>query len=362
MRDIIIATGTLGGGGAERVFLNLANEMSEQGMRVHVLVTSTRKVQSYPLSQSIILDSCTSEKKNKAVKIIDKFVQIHRYLKNHPDSAVISFFPDVSAYCVFASVGCHVRTIVSERNDPRSIPEKKVMRKIRDAAFSRADVCVFQTQDAMNYFPEKVRKKGYIIGNPIRAEDFPSPRAIRERDKIILAVGRIVPQKNFLLLLKAWEKIEKKYPDYVVQIYGNQNSHGGIYTEELQQYIEGHNLQGRIELMGFSNDIYSVMNRAAIYVSPSNFEGMSNTMLEAMAMGLPSIVTDCPVGGARSVIESGRNGILVPIQDVDALASAMDELLQNESMREQFSQESVQIRKTLSIHRIAQEWIHLIQE
>lgn len=359
-KEVIIATGTLGGGGAERVFLNIGNEMSKRGIQVKVLVTGSRPAESYPLDDSVTVDVIRSNKNNKILKIVDKFVKFRRYLREHRGSTVISFFPDVSAYCVLASVGIHNKNIVSERNDPNIIPRKKYMKFIRNMAFRFADFCVFQTQDAMDYFPSGVRKKGTIINNPINSDEMPKIKPIEDRDKVILAVGRIVPQKNFLMLIKAWELIEMKYPGYILKIFGDQTYRNGVFTEEIQNYIDEHRLNCRVSLMGFSNDIYTEMNKAMIYVSSSDFEGMSNTMLEAMAMGVPTIATDCPIGGARTVIRDGENGILTPVGDVRKMAEAIENVLGSSAERKKLSYAAREVRMEMSIQKVCDEWIKLL--
>lgn len=360
MKEVIIATGTLGGGGAERVFLNIANEMSARGISVRILVTGSRPAQSYPLDNSIIVDKISSTKKNKVVKIIDKFYQFRKYLKEHEGSTVISFFPDVSAYCVFSSIGIHNKNIVSERNDPNTIPRKKYMKKIRNVAFRFADWCVFQTEDAKNYFPEVVRNKGIVINNPISSEKLPQPNDAASREKIILAVGRIVPQKNFLMLIKAWELIEKRYPEYALHIYGDKTYRDGVFADEIQKYIDDHGLGARVFLMGFSSDIYTIMNKAMIYVSSSDFEGMSNTMLEAMAMGVPTIATDCPIGGARTVIRDGENGILTPVGDEKKMSTAIERMICNPKDRAMLSNMAQKVRVDMSVQKVCDEWIKLL--
>ena len=360
MKEVIIVTGTLGGGGAERVFLNIANEMSSRGIKVRILVTGSRPAQSYPLAKEIIVDKISSSQKNKVMKILDKSFQFRKYFKEHEDSTIISFFPDVSAYCVFTTMGLRNKNIVSERNDPNIIPRKKYMKKIRNTAFRFADCCVFQTNDAKEYFSKSVQHKGVIIGNPISAEKLPQPNNLEEREKIILAVGRIVPQKNFLMLIKAWERIEKKHPEYILQIYGDKTYRDGVFTSEIQEYIDSHNLKERVQLMGFTNNIYEVMNHAMIYVSSSDFEGMSNTMLEAMAMGVPTIATDCPVGGARAVIQNGENGILTAVGDEVKMAEVIEFLICNPDERERLSTSAQRVRMDLSLQKICDKWIKLL--
>lgn len=359
-KEVIIATGTLGGGGAERVFLNIANNMAQQGICVRILVTGSRPAQSYPLDDNITVDKIKSVKTNKFLKIIDKFFQFRRYFKTHEGCTVISFFPDVSAYCTLAGVGLKVCNVVSERNDPNTIPRKKYMKVIRNTAFRIADKCVFQTEEAKSYFPCCVQKKGTIIPNPLVASKLPKPKKVSERSKIIILAGRIVPQKNFKMMLEAWNVLKNEFPDYEVHIYGDTTYQNGIFAEELEKYIQENGLKDMVKLKGFCTDIYEKMNDASIYVSTSDFEGMSNTMLEAMAIGTPTIATDCPIGGAKAIIEDGKNGILIGVGDLQGLISALRKLLKDSAMRERLSQEGIKLRKKLDVGSVCQMWCKLL--
>ncbi len=355
MKKLIIATGTLGGGGAERAFLNIANEMIKRDVEVHVLVTGSRPAVAYEMDDRIIVDTIASGKKAKIFKIFDKFFQFRSYFKKHKGSTVISFFPDVSAYCTIASLGILVKNVVSERNDPNTIPRKRYMKMIRNLAFRLADVCVFQTEDAKAYFPKKVQKKGVVISNPIAVEKLPVSKPLSEREKIVILVGRIVPQKNFKMMLDAWAVLKDEFPSYEVHIYGDKTYRDGIFTAELEQIIEEKSLDG-VKLMGFSTEVYAKMNEATVYVSTSDFEGMSNTMLEAMAIGTPTIATDCPIGGARTIIRHRENGILIPVGDVNALVTELRALLQDEEAWKHLSAGGVQLREGLNVQAICTRW------
>lgn len=360
MREIIIATGTLGGGGAERVFLNLANEFANNGRNVRVLVTGSRPAESYPLSEKVIVEKILSNKDNKLLKIFDKMSQFRKYFKKHREAIVISFFTDVSAYCVLTSFGLGIKNVVSERNDPNKIPQKRRMRILRNFTFGLAEACVFQTEDAKKYFSGKIQRKGHVIFNPINTATLPDPIAISQRKKIVIAVGRIVPQKNFLMLLKAWNKIKEKYFDYELHIYGDKTYGNGLFTTELEQYIDSHHLRQSVKLKGFSNDIYTAMNEAMLYVSSSDFEGMSNTMLEAMAIGTPTIATDCPIGGARAIISNMENGILTTVGNADELSNAIVQVLDDDRLKEKLSCNGQKLRESMSIQKTADRWMELI--
>lgn len=360
MKKVVIATATLGGGGAERAFINIANKLSEMGVEVKIMASGSRSVEPYRINSCIKVDRIVSLKSNKILKIIDKLNKFRKYFKQHKDYTFISFFPDVSAYCILASWGLRVRNIVSERNDPNTIPRKRYMKLIRNLAFRYASYCVFQTEDAKNYFGSSVRGKSIIISNPINTAILPIPNSIEKRKDIIIAVGRVVPQKNFGLLIRSWAMIADEFPSWQVHIYGDTTYRNGIFTKELSEEIRKLNVEGRIIFMGFSNEIYSKMNEASIYVSTSDFEGMSNTMLEAMSIGTPTIATDCPIGGARTIIEDGKNGILIRVGDEVGLVLSLRELILDADKRRRLSNEGVKLRDSLDIATVCKYWIEII--
>lgn len=359
-KHVVIATATLGGGGAERAFINIANQLVDMGVDVKIMASGSRPVKAYPIDDRIPIEVISSNRSNKLLKIIDKLSQFRKYIKRHRQYTFISFFPDVSAYCVLASMGLNVRNIVSERNDPYTIPRKKYMKRIRNWAFRHASFCVFQTEDARNYFPEAVRAKSAIIFNPINVTALPLPKPISARKKIIIAVGRVVPQKNFGLLIKSWARLYRKHPDWIVSIYGDTTIHDGVFTKPLDDMIDKLELGQSITFKGFSDRIYEKMNEASIYISTSDFEGMSNTMLEAMAIGTPTIATDCPIGGAKAIIKNDKNGILVKVGDVNGITSALERLIEDADLREQLSNNGILLRKELNVANISSKWIEII--
>lgn len=360
MKKVVIATATLGGGGAERAFINIANQLVEMGVEVIIMASGSRPVEAYKINEKIKIDKILSSHNNKFLKIIDKILKFRKYLKQHKDYTFISFFPDVSAYCVFAGIGLGIKNIVSERNDPNTIPRKKFMKRIRNWAFRYASFCVFQTEDAKRYFSDPIRKKSIVIPNPINVASLPAPNLIDKRKNIVIAVGRVVPQKNFGLLIKSWAKIANEFPEWKVEIYGDTTYHNGVFTNKLLENIKTLNLENSVIFKGFSDDIYAKMNDASIYISTSDFEGMSNTMLEAMAMGTPTIATDCPIGGAKMIIDNDVNGCLVKVGDDEGIAKSLRELIIDIDKRRRLSHESVKLRSKLDIANICSIWLKII--
>ena len=129
-------------------------------------------------------------------------------------------------------------------------------------------------------------------------------------------------------------------------IYGQ-----GKEEKRLESQIEELGLKDAVSLPGFAEDIHQKMLDAMLYVSSSDYEGISNSMLEALGMGVPTIATDCPVGGARMVIQNGVNGLLVPVKDANALYNAMKRIIEDKNFMEMISKEATKILKKYPLEK-----------
>ena len=178
-----------------------------------------------------------------------------------------------------------------------------------------------------------------------------------KREHRIVNFCRIEPQKNLKLAVDAFNLIRKEFPDYTLEFYGD-----GAQKQELEKYVDSLQLEDRVIFHGYSSCIHEKIINASLFVSTSDYEGISNSMLEAMAIGLPTICTDCPPGGAKSVISDGINGLLVPVRDVEKLAEAMRTVLKNESMQNEMSIKASLLAGALEPSVIAKKWINFADE
>ena len=169
---------------------------------------------------------------------------------------------------------------------------------------------------------------------------------------MIVSAGRLAPQKNQKMLITAFSKIANQYPDYNLTIYGE-----GALRQFLEQQISDLGLQERVFLPGNITDLHTQIKTSAFFVMSSDFEGMPNALIEAMALGLPCISTDCPCGGPKTLIREKENGLLIEVGDSDALADAMATLIENQSLAFEMGQNAVAIRDRLSMEMIGKEWV-----
>lgn len=350
-KEIIIVTISMGNDGAERVLSELSREWVRQGNKVTIIQTGAGNYGvSYQLDNKIEIINIRAKSGFKPVRYLQEVNGLIKILKQRPNATVVSFIVASIFLCGVASLFVKNRIVVSERNNPKECPAGKIQQKLRDWAFTRADVCVFQTEYARQMFSKRIQKKGIIIPNPING-NLPD-RYVGERRKSIVAACRLHPQKNLPMLLNAFAIVHKDYPEYVLEIYGQ-----GTEKEHLLNIAEDLGIKESIYMPGFVDDILEKINSATMYVSSSDYEGISNSMLEAVGMGVPSVVTDCPVGGARLIIENEINGILVPVGDSLKMAEGIKRIISDKILAEKISDNGYKIRERLPLEKIANEWI-----
>ena len=162
------------------------------------------------------------------------------------------------------------------------------------------------------------------------------------------------------MLIEAFVEVHKKHPDYDLKIFGPDSFDGT--KQVLENTIRDNNADGYIKLMGGSDHLEKDLIKGAMAAFSSDFEGMPNAMLEAMALGLPVIATDCPPGGPRMVINSGENGLLVPVGDKEAMVKAINELIENPEYADRLGKNASKISEIANAEAIYREWEKYLKE
>jgi glycosyltransferase involved in cell wall biosynthesis len=216
--------------------------------------------------------------------------------------------------------------------------------------FRFADGVVLQTKQSMNFFPKKVQQKSVIMSNPLNPA-FLNKRYVGERENVIVTVGRLDENKNQAMLIHAFSHIATEFPNLKLVIYGDGECKG-----KLEDLVRSKNLMDRVTLPGSISDVPEHIYNARIFALTSNTEGMPNTIIEAMALGLPVISTDCPCGGPAELIEDGVNGLLVPVGDAFALADAFRKILVDTELEHKLQENSAKITQKLAPDKVNKEW------
>lgn len=347
MKRIMFVTNHLYGGGSERVLVSLANKFSELGNEVIVIAFNAKE--KYPINKQIIIQEI-----GDSSSLIKQSYAIRKQIVAHKPDAIISFEYFVNLSTIIAAYRLRTKVIVSERNDPARVGSGLGKDQLRSFLYRYCDVLVCQTPDAKAYFPAKVQEHTTVIPNPLK-ESLPIPFS-GTRKKVVVNFCRLNEQKNLTLLLDAFSEFHHKYNDYRLIIYGD-----GPEKEKLNRYIAVQKLEDCVELRSNVQNVLELVIDSSMFVSSSDYEGLSNSMLEAMAIGIPTICTDCPCGGARMIIDNGNNGLLVPVNNKGALVNAMERLADNEELAIRLSQNAVKIRENLFIDKIVDKWKELLQ-
>ena len=351
---VMIILNDLGNGGVERVLSTIANYLCSSHMDVSILAISSSKI-SYKISENInykFVPVKTVYSKIPIAHEIKGMLCILKEIKKENPHWLIGFDDSIIIRFVPGAWLLRKKILVSERIDP-SIYKNPIVRLLRYLSYNMANIVVFQTPDAQSFFSKRIQKKSVIIPNPLK-KNLPIHDTNSNND--IIMACRLRAQKNIYMAIDAYYKLRQEYPDYRLVIYGE-----GQQKEELQQYANHLGLSGHVVFPGYTNHIHEKMKECRIYISSSDYEGISNSMLEALAIGVPSVVTDCPVGGARMFIKTNINGILVPVGNAELMYRGMKRIIENPLLARKLSINATRIRETLSSDIICNEWKQLIK-
>lgn len=383
---------SFGGGGAERVVSVLADRLNKKDYSINIVMLWKRKL-AYRLPQEV---NCIYSEDMVVKSVYGRFIRkvfltwnkirfrfyvpllrrlgqgnklpkwnetsfyfyatyampYRELLKRNKDCTAFGFLIRSNISMLMAAKGTGIKTVFCERNNPVRPDMPQNIMRIRDKIYHRCTSAVFQTEEEMAYYT-RIKGEKAVIPNPIK-ENLPE-RYLGVRRHEIVNFCRMSSQKNIPLLIDAFEILLQDHPDYTLRVYGE-----GPEKDNLKAYIKERHLEDKAYIEEFASDIHNRIKDAAMFVSTSDFEGLSNSMLEAMAIGLPTVCTDCDGGGARMMIEDHVNGLLVPKGDKQAVYHAMKEIVEDEALSDRLSKNAEKIKIKLSVDNIVKEWIKMI--
>ena len=346
---IVFFCGTLMQGGAERVISVLSKKFCEIGLDVSILYYYDSEI-FYDVHPNVKL-FCV-ERSTETHNKIKNLLWTHKFFKKNAD-VVISFMASLNIFAIIAHIGLKTPIIVADRSDPYIVPNNFFVRKTRDFLYHFADKVVLQTKRNFNYFSKSIQKKGSIIFNPTDIGEYKGLALSTQKNKRIVSVGRLIPSKNYEMLINAFAKLTHVYPEYTLTIYGD-----GKSKPNLENYISDLGLNEKIFLPGNEKNVFEKTKDADLFVLPSNIEGMPNALIEAMCLGLPVISTN--VSGAGDFIINEKNGLLIDCKNLSQLVSAMEKMLSDENFRKSCAEQAVGIIEKVNTDTIVKEWVGLI--
>ncbi|MFA5283589.1 MAG: glycosyltransferase [Bacilli bacterium] len=348
---IAFVISTLYGGGAERVACILANQWISKGNGLCFFTTSFSDGKTYSLNSEIDIENIAVSRHQC---FLSKILCLKAKIKDYSPDIIVSFLDMPNFYASFVGALLKIPTICSERNNPIEFPSKKSVRLLRRIAFLQANGVVFQTNDAKSFFSKKVQKKGYVISNPVTPF---LPDRKKPANNSIISAGRLENQKDFPTLIKAFALFNKIHPEYSLFIYGD-----GSQKQNLLTLIQDNQLSQSIKIMPFSESLHQIIAESRIFVLASKFEGMPNTLLEALSIGVPSVASDCPIGGCKELISNAKFSALFELGNGTQLNERLLEIAGDyEKHFSGSASEAQYFKERYSVAQIAGEWISIIK-
>ena len=351
MKNIAIVVQSLSDGGAERVGSILANYLCEHGYNVLVILAYHDK-REYYIHEEIKIAVIKANKKSGFARVLERNIKIYEVVKEFGADVVVSFITNEVIVTEYRGIPV-VHTL---RNDPTHTESSPIKSFVRKLAYRNAAQVIFQTEGARDYFSNLIKKRSQIIFNPLNVDKLPTWNECTH-SKTFITACRLNKQKNIPMMIRAMKKLHEYYPEYSLEIYGS-----GEEKEFIENLIKENHTDGYICLKGHSTNIHDIMANAFAFVMSSDYEGLSNSMLEALTIGVPCICTDCPPGGARTFIENHKNGLLCQVGNAENLYENMRFLIENKESGIIFKKNNQNLREKLSAENICKQWEMVIIE
>lgn len=345
---LTFVSSTLHAGGAERVISLLANTFAQKGYEVEIVCINKHLV-FYPIDENVKV--WFAEDEVKSLSILKKVLWLRNHIKNDRPDVVIAFMLEVYCVTLASLIGVSVPVISSERIDPHFFGRAKGL--LRWLLLRRTTHLVVQTVRIKDFYSAKLQSRTTIIPNPVTDKVFSLTPTLKQ--KRIIAVGRLAYQKNYPMMFRAFAKVHHDFPDWQLVVYGN-----GPQKDEIRGVIERLGMEGHIILAGKSDHVVEEMNKSSLFVMSSDYEGMSNALLEAVCVGLPVISTD--VSGARDLITEGVNGYIVPVGNERALTLALSSMLSSPEKMDEMGRQSKALAPRFREEQIVGQWEELIKK
>lgn len=334
IHKILFVSRFMKGGGAERVISVLTGELVEQGYSIGIMsyvVTDEdydidKRVKKYSMG-----DTYSENSGNAISRTLYRINRLKQVISEYKPDIIIPFLEPIVREVYVAVGNGNIPIVATVRNLPvyNSIFQKKLYHYI----YEHCSMIFFQTKSQQRYFSQKIIERSFVLPNPVDIRFVNSGEKRNKSKKIIniVTAGRLSEQKNHKILLDAMMLVHKSHPECYLKIYGE-----GTKRTELESYVSERHANSFIQIMQRSNNLVDVYKNSDLFVLSSNYEGMPNALMEAMASGIPCISTDCPTG-PKELLGKNIRGLLVSMNDVVSLSEAIIRMVENPERAHQYA-------------------------
>lgn len=357
---IVLAISSLGAGGAERVMTLLSGALAERGHEVWLVTLASSGSDFFPVDPRVrrLGLGLTGDSPNMLRALganLRRLRALRRTVSGIDPHAVLSFMTSMNVLMIVACTGLHLRLIASERVDPAAHREARIWTVLRSRLYQRADAVVVQTASIAGWFRERLSggARVFVIPNPVLPRARTEPHSGRPAP-FILAAGRLAHQKGFDVLIRALAAVPAHTPELQLVIAGD-----GPDGQVLRDLAAQLGLGSRVSFAGQVRDLGALMQEAVAFILPSRYEGFPNVLLEALAAGVPCVAADSP-GATREILADGAYGLLVPPQDFQALARAIELISTDQALRQRFSHAGARAIERYRLDHVVAQWERLL--
>ena len=360
---IVFITNSLGFGGAEKMIAFVANGMAKKGHAVSIINYKSIKGSYIDKHKQFLEDSIAihtfDSTKGRKISRFQKILFTKRIIKQFNADVMVCFtmYPSFIGKVVHCLTG--VPSIMAERGNPSITINKKNVFSLLELFFvNRSKGGVFQISGASEFFSRRLQKRSIIISNPIFINDRIEAVDFSKREKCIVSVGRLDNyQKRYDVMIKAFSLFSRNHLDWVLKLYGI-----GSDEDSIKKWCIEEGVEDKVLFMGLSKQPMADISNAGMFLITSDFEGISNSLLEAMAVGLPCVSTDSEPGGARMLIENMSNGLLAPVGNPEKIAEAMSVFADNPDVAEKCAEKAKEVIDRFDADMILNKWESYISD
>lgn len=355
--NIVCFIYSLGPGGAERVMSILASAWASRGHKVTIVTYDEGRPSFFFLPPEVTVQKLRLSGGSMLKRIGNHFRRIptfRRIIRETRPDIVISFMDRTNVLVLMAAIGLNVPIIVSERTNPLRYSPGFPYNYLRRCLYQKAMAVVVQSKGLSEWF-KPMSNRVAVIPNPVKAcrdnQNYPAARTFTA-----VGAGRLSLEKGFDLLLTAFAKVHKEFPEWNLVIYGD-----GPERPAIERQIHELKLNGRVRLPGLATSLSVHLRTAGCFVLSSRREGLPNVLLEALACGCPVVATNCS-DSISEIVQHGRNGLLIPSEDSESLTNALRRIMEDVELRRVFEANGPVSIRRFDVDSIVDHWERLFQE